>query len=123
MTADPIVPAALAALTPGDSISDYFAALRATRSGGYRFERLRAVEGAEARAEVIDFAVEDLHRPNLTAWERACVEAARLGKPAPQKPRLAFDLALCRAESRRIRVKRERDSSYFNQLTNPTPQY
>jgi len=92
-------------------------------SVGYRFQTLRAVELVDARAEVIDFAVEDLHRPNLEAWERACDDAARKGKPAPQRPRLASDLALCRRESRRIRVKRERDAHYFNELTNPTPQY
>jgi hypothetical protein len=71
-------------------------------SAGFQFTTIRAVELVEARAEVVDFAVEDLWRSNLAAWERACAEAARLGRPAPQKPRLAFDLAHCRAESKRI---------------------
>jgi hypothetical protein len=92
-------------------------------SAGFQFQTIRAVELVEARAEVVDFAVEDLHWTNLAAWERSCAEAARLGKPAPQKPRLAFDLAHCRAESKRIRVKRERNTTYFNDLVNPTPQY
>jgi hypothetical protein len=92
-------------------------------SAGFQFQTIRAVELVEARAEVVDFAVDDLWRSNLAAWERACTEAARLGRPAPQKPRLAFDLHHCRVESRRIRIKRERSETYFNQLTNPTPQY
>jgi len=92
-------------------------------SAGFQFQTLRAVELAEARAEVVDFAVDDLWKVNLAAWEKACVEAARLGKPAPQKPRLAFDLHHCRVESRRIRIKRERATTYWNDLTNPTPQY
>lgn len=92
-------------------------------SAGFPFQTLRAVELVDARAEVVDFAVEDLRDPNLAAWERACAEAARLGKPAPQKSRLAFDLEHCRRESRRIRIQRERRSTYWNELVNPTPQY
>lgn len=86
----------------------------------FHFSEVTAVESLDARDEVVGFAVE-LQADDLRSWERSCAEADRLGRPRPQKSRLAFDLEHCRAESRRIRLKRERDATYFNDLTNPTP--
>jgi hypothetical protein len=91
-------------------------------SAGHQFTELRAVALLDAREEVVGFAV-DLHQQDLRAWERGVEIARNAGKPAPQKSRLAFDLAHARTESRRIRLKRERDATYFNELVNPTPQY
>lgn len=89
-------------------------------STGHQFVELDARESQNARAEVADFAVEQ-RDSNLRAWERSCGEADRLGKPRPQKPRAAFDLDWCRNKSAQIRTKRERDASYFNQLTSELP--
>lgn len=89
-------------------------------SGGLAFTTLTAVELIDARAEVFDFA-EELQQQDLKAYDKACKTADRAGKPRPQRPRLAFDLDFAKAESRRIRLKRERDATHFNQLTNPVP--
>lgn len=91
-------------------------------SRAYQFRELVAVEDAVARDEVIEFG-QELHDSDYRAWERACASADLAGKPRPEKPRAAFDPAWCREKSREIRVKRERNSTYFNQLTAENPQY
>lgn len=91
-------------------------------SRGYRFRSLVAVEGVDAREEVIGFA-EELHTSDLAAWERACAAADRAGKPRPQRTVASRDREWCRNKSRDIRVRRERNASYFNQLTAANPQY
>lgn len=82
------------------------------------FTTIHAVESIEARAEVEEFALE-LHESDLRSWEKSCDQARALGKPLPQKSRHAFDLAHCRAESKRIRTKRERTSTYWNDFIDP----
>lgn len=78
-----------------------------------RFESLTAAESIEARAEVVGWA-EDLYVDQLRTWE---VHKATDRRNRTRPPTLAE----CRAKSAEIRRKRERDATYFNQLTNPHP--
>ena len=91
-------------------------------SAAYQFAVLVALENAEARTEVIEFGHE-LHATDLAAWERGCQAADRAGKPRPERTRSSQDPRWCREKSRAIRIKRERNETYFNQTTNPNPTY
>lgn len=93
------------------------AAPRADGRDVYTFGVLDAIEDPDARDEVLDFARVDLHEADMRAYVRAVDAARAAGAAPPPRSRAAFDLAWCRAESRRIRTKRERDATYYADLT------
>ena len=85
-------------------------------SAGVPFQRLRAVEELDARAEVYEFA-DELYADQVAIWQ----SNARRGAPNKMRERPSFAFYL--ADSRRVRLKRERDHRYFNQLTARNPLY
>ena len=72
---------------------------------------IHAVESVEARNEVIAFAA-DLFRDQLETWYhlRATRQTCRRYPPTWDE---------CYAKSRQIRLRRERDATYYNDSTNP----
>lgn len=86
-----------------------------------------AAENAAARAEVYEWA-EELYLDQLEAW-RANMDSYqdRLRKwraaggvgLEPARPKRPPTLEQCREKSRQIRIKRERDATYYHDLTNP----
>lgn len=90
---------------------------------GLPFTTLRAMELVDAREEVIAYAEEDLYATNLREWQKACDTAAKAGKPKPQRPKAASDRDWCREQSRETRIRRERDSTYWNDLVSANPLY
>lgn len=83
-------------------------------TGSVVFGCLDAPELVEARTEVIEWA-EELYLDQRETW-RTRKRKGRRNKPT------APSLRRCLDESRKIRLKRERDHTYWNQLTatNPT---
>lgn len=84
-------------------------------SDGFAFAVLWSAEPVEARAEVEEWA-EDLLVEQIETW------GARKRKKLECKPRPPTRDE-CFEQSRKTRIKRERDSSYWNDLVNPNPQY
>ena len=82
-------------------------------SAPYRCGELVAVERTASRAVVERFA-RKLYDEQLALWERNA-EQGRPNKPRPPTP------AECLDKSRQIRVRRERDSTYFNDLVSTRP--
>jgi hypothetical protein len=82
-------------------------------SAGLPIGSLVAVESSATRTAVIAFA-RKLYADQLRIWQRNKSDNAR-NKPA------APTLAECLAKSVQIRVKRERDSRYWNDLVSARP--
>jgi hypothetical protein len=91
-------------------------------------ETLAASEIADARAEVFEWAAE-LYEDQLQTWhknmesylarKRAWERSGRAGIE-PAKPKAKPPTwEQCIAKSREIRIKRERDATYWNDTTNP----
>lgn len=70
-----------------------------------------AMEKVDARREVVEFA-EDLHREQLETH----LHLKRTGQRVKPQPPTAEE---CRAKSRQIRLKRERDATHYDDSTNP----
>lgn len=81
-------------------------------SAGVQFDELVASEAAAARAEVVRFAAEE-YLSQGASWRRMKAAGDPATKPRPPS------LAECRAMSRRIRLKRERQATHFNDTTDP----
>lgn len=79
------------------------------------YRELKAVELADARLEVVEWAA-DLYEDQLATWERK----KRLNRRNKARPPTVRE---CRDKSREIRIKRERDTTYWNDLVSPHPQY
>lgn len=79
----------------------------------FAFGTLATAELVEARREVEEWA-EELLADQLHTWDE------RRRKRLESKPRPPTR-AECFEKSREIRIKRERNSTYWNQLDNPTP--
>jgi hypothetical protein len=93
-----------------------------------RCESVTAAESSAAREEVYEWAAELYEDPQRAheanwrtyqerrrKWERSGRAA---GEPAPLKPRPAT-WEECLAKSRQIRIKRERDATFYDDSTNP----
>jgi hypothetical protein len=70
-----------------------------------------AMEKVDARREVVEYA-EELHREQLETH----LHLKRTGQRTKSRPPTADE---CRAKSREIRIKRERDATHRNDSTNP----
>lgn len=88
--------------------------MQAVSANAVRFDTLVARESVDARTEVVEWAqelfVEQLH----TYGERK-----RKRLPLKRPPTKGE----CREKSREIRIKRERDATYWNDTTNTAAQY
>lgn len=80
---------------------------------GYQFGVVRAVELVTARRTVVVFA-EKLLTDQARTWEENRAAEVK------NKPRPAT-WAECLDKSREIRIKRERDSTYWNDLVSTRP--
>jgi hypothetical protein len=80
---------------------------------GYQFTTLRAVESVSAARAVVRFA-EKLHADQARTWEeRRSLEQENKPRPATWQE--------CLDKSRETRIRRERDSTYWNDLVSARP--